>query len=187
MKSELSLGNPERWPDHFKAFHTWWWELGNKGQLAPKSGMYEDMLPDALKAYSFLIERHRGGDFIVHIAGDALNAVSAKRLEGENYLARFPADQAAVLGECMTHVCGQPCGADIVRTVEQLDGRQVSFRHLVLPMVDMLGIVSYVAGIVDLLAISDPKNEPRVQPSNQLDGVAYLDIGNGLPVGLVTA
>jgi len=168
-------------PKSFLGFYNWWTELARVGQLAPSVTLFYSSLPDVLVPCSFLLERDRSGDILVTEAGEVLEAISSEPLKGSRYLTRFSERQVQHIMQRMVHICGQPCGADFTRSIYQRNGMHVRARHLMLPLTNRQGLVSYIAGLVEVLELTEPVHGMRKQASDRFEAGSFLDIGCGLP------
>jgi hypothetical protein len=171
----------QQWSDSFKRTFRWWQELPRAGHLVPRAEDFGKNVADSDLENMLLIERVAGGNFNVLHRGKRINEYAAKPIEGDNYLGRFPPDQAAALGAYMTHIFGYPCGGDLTRTIVQSDNSVIRLRHLLLPMSGADGLINFVAVNNEMLALTEASGDNREAPDQTLSQAEYFDIGSGVP------
>lgn len=141
-------------------FYRWWKRLRRDGETVPR---IKDFDPADLDGAGWVYVMHdEGGGAIrmVHF-GAALAKFVAVDMHGKDYAAIMPASEAQVLREYMMHACMTPCGAFMDQRVKRLDGGEVRYLHLDLPMADDDGKVCLLAGCVSPLKETVPEIPER--------------------------
>jgi len=172
--------------DAAKAILELWLSLPREeGELCPKRFELDlDALPPNIRKYCFLLSYLDEGVLSVVNAGTAISDFLGNKVDGQNVMAQFPADQLPLEYRYYGAVVSQPCAGKVVRRTKNTKGNHAHFNTIHLPLLDYQNKVLYLLGVVAITDREAPEEEDseNIYSASALMSQTVVDIGGGLPL-----
>jgi len=161
-------------------FYKWWLSLRQGDEIVPQLKSFIPAELGYASDWAYCMQRDNNGIIRARYWGVALDAMSSQQILGEDYLAAHTEEDAALLAEHYDHICSIPCGGYVERTMLTIDGRELKFRHIDLPLASGDRCVDHLCGISDVMAEYAPsRTRLKDKIENKFGKFRYFDLSAG--------